>query len=70
MKLEKPDIIFQPCIIKPLDYQEGLITAVKFNKCETEILVRYFYSGQPIYHWFFDFDIDLKKEKVKEVGFL
>ena len=70
MQIEKPDILFKECIIKPLEYQEGLITAIKFNKCDIEIQVRYFIQGHAIYQWFFDFDIELKTDKIKEVGFL
>lgn len=69
MYLEKPDILFKDCIIKPLDDQEGLIIAVRHNKCQSEIQVRYFVHGQAVFQWFFDFDIELKTDKVKEVGF-
>lgn len=72
MHLERPDtinsILFKNCIIKPLDDLEGLIIAVKYGKCETEILARYFLHGLAHYNWFFDFDIEFKKNKMREIA--
>lgn len=71
MQIEKPDILFKECVIKPLDDMEGLITAIRFDECRTKIQVRYFLGGLPHFVWFFDTDIELKIEriKVKEAGF-
>lgn len=63
MYIERPKELFQPCVIKKLDDHEGLIVAIKYNKCSSEVLVRY-YAGMSVLHtWFFDFEIELKEPK-------
>lgn len=65
MYIQRPKELFQPCIIKPLDEQEGLIIAIVYNKCACELRVRYFMYGQIFENWFFDFEIELKEPKAK-----
>lgn len=65
MYIERPKELFQPCIIKPLDAQEGLIISINYNKNACEILVRYFMYGQVVQNWFYDFEIELKEPKIK-----
>jgi hypothetical protein len=69
MYIERPKALFQPCIIKPLDDQEGLIVRIRFDKCGAEVLVRYFVFSQVVYNWFYDFDIELKEPKTKQQDF-
>lgn len=61
MYIERPPELFQPCIIKPLDDQEGLIVSIFYSKCACEVYVRYFMYGQVMQNWFFDFEIELKE---------
>ncbi len=63
MFLEKSNLIFRECLIKPLDDTTGLILATKCDKNGCEILVRYFMHGSKRVEWFFDFDIELKEQR-------
>lgn len=62
MKLERPNILFQPCLIKPFDNLEGLILSVRYDRCGCEVYVRYVLHGMLRYNWFYDFDIEMKEE--------
>ena len=44
-----------PCIIKPLDDKEGLITAIRYDACKCMIQVRYFDFAGIRHDWFYDF---------------
>lgn len=65
MYIEKPRELFKPCIILPLDEHEGLIVRIKYDKCGTEALVRYFMYGSVLHNWFYDFELELKEPKDK-----
>lgn len=60
MKLERPDILFKECVIKPFDNLNGLILSVRYDRCGCEIYVRYVLHGMLRYNWFYDFDIEMK----------
>ena len=62
MHIKINDIIYKPCLIKPLDDLEGVIVALNQSKKGTELQVRYFINGEHRLEWFFDFDIFLKGE--------
>ena len=66
MYIEKPIELLKPCIIKPFDNTEGTIIAIKYDRYGCEILVRYFSNGMVINNWFFDSEIELKKEQNKK----
>lgn len=70
MDIERPKELFKPCIIKPFKdknetEQEGLIIAIRYDRCGSEVLVRYFMHGMVKTHWFFDFEIEMKKQPIK-----
>ena len=72
MYIERPKELFKSCIIKPFkDHteQEGLIIAIRYDRCGSELLVRYFMHGVIKTHWFFDFEIELKEPKQKSKDF-
>ena len=60
MNIEINEILYKPCLIKPLDDLEGVIIALNQSKKGTELQIRYFINGEHRLEWFFDFDIDLK----------
>lgn len=66
MDIDKPRELLKQCIIKPFDNQEGTIIAIKHDRFGSEFLVRYFQHGMVINNWFFDSEIELKKEKIKQ----
>lgn len=70
MYIEKPSCLFKSCVIKPFDDLEGLIIAIKYDKCGAEVLVRYVLYGALRYDWFYDFDVELKKPIEKGVVLL
>lgn len=70
MYIEKPDFLFKNCIIKPFDDLEGLIIAVKYDRCGAEVLVRYVLYGALRMDWFYDFDVEIKKPIEKGVVML
>jgi len=61
--VERPKELFRHCIIKPLDDQEGLIVSVLYDKCGTELYVRYYNHGILTHNWFYDFELELKEPK-------
>lgn len=63
MQIESSKIIYKNCIIKPFENLEGKIIAITQSKRGTELQVRYFLNGEYKIEWFFDFDIELDKEK-------
>jgi len=65
MYIERPKELFKPCIIKPLEDLPGLIIAIRYDRCSSEVLVRYFMHGIAKYTWFFDFDIEVKESVEK-----
>lgn len=65
MYIETPKELLKPCIIKPIDDQEGTIIAIKIDRFGCELLVRYISHGMVINNWFFDSEIELKKEQMK-----
>lgn len=66
MYIEKPEQLLKTCIIKPFDDQEGTIIAIKSDRYGCEVLVRYFSNGMVINNWFFDSEIELKKELINK----
>ena len=58
-----------PCIIKPLNDQEGLITRIRYDNCGAELLVRYFMYGSVLHNWFYDFEVEIKYPKVHGSNF-
>lgn len=64
MYIEKPKELLKPCIIKPFDDAEGTIIAIKYDRYGCEFLVRYFSNGMVINNWFFDSEVELKKEQI------
>lgn len=72
MNIERPEQLFKPCIIKPFkdhQEQEGLIIAIRYDRCGSEVLVRYFMHGMIKTHWFFDFEIEMKEPKRERRSF-
>lgn len=69
MYIERPEELFKPCIIKPLNDQEGLITRIRYDKCGAELFVRYFMYGSVIHNWFYDFEIEIKYPKKESSDF-
>ena len=70
MFIEKPYALFKDCVIKPFDDLDGLITAVRYDRCGCEIQVRYILHGFMRENWFYDFDIELKdKQEDKKIGY-
>lgn len=69
MNIERPKELFKPCIIKPFENQEGLIIAIRYDRCGCEVLVRYFMHGMIKTHWFFDFEIEMKKPTIQKKNF-
>lgn len=70
MFIETPSYLFKNCIIKPFDDLEGLIIAAKYDRCGSELLVRYVLYGTLRMDWFYDFDIELKKPIEKGMAIL
>lgn len=66
MYIDKPKELLKKCIIKPFDDTEGTIIAIKCDRYGCELLVRYFSNGMVINNWFFDSEIELKKEQIKK----
>ena len=66
MYIDKPKELLKKCIIKPFDNTEGTIIAIKCDRYGCELLVRYFSNGMVINNWFFDSEIELKKEQIKK----
>ena len=66
MLIEKPIELLKKCIIKPFDEQEGTIIAIRYDRCGSEILVRYFDNGFIKNNWFFDYEIELKETPTKK----
>lgn len=66
MYIDKPKELLKKCIIKPFDDIEGTIIAIKCDRYGCELLVRYFSNGMVINNWFFDSEIELKKEQIKK----
>ena len=66
MYIDKPKELLKKCIIKPFDDTEGTIIAIKSDRYGCELLVRYFSNGMVINNWFFDSEIELKKEQIKK----
>ncbi len=66
MYIEKPQELLKKCTIKPFDNQDGTIIAIKSDRYGSEVLVRYFSHGMVINNWFFDSEIELKKEQIKK----
>lgn len=69
MYIEKPKELFMPCIIKPLDDKEGLITAIRYDACKCMIQVRYFDFAGIRHDWFYDFELELRRLRDKEKDF-
>ena len=69
MFIERPQELFMPCIIKPLDDKEGLITAIKYDACKCMIQVRYFDFAGIRHDWFYDFELELKNLREKDKAF-
>lgn len=65
MYIEPPKELLKKCIIKPFENQEGTILAIKNDKYGSEVLVRYISNGMIINNWFFDSELELKKDKIK-----
>lgn len=70
MNIQRPEYLLKNCIIKPFDDLEGLIVAVKHDRCGSEILVRYILYGAMRMDWFYDFDIELKEPTKKGMAML
>ena len=66
MYIERPNFLLKNCKIKPFDDLEGLIIAVKHDRCGSEILVRYVLYGAMRMDWFYDFDIELIDKPIKK----
>jgi hypothetical protein len=58
-----------PCIIKPLDDKEGLITAIRYDACKCMLQVRYFDFAGIRHDWFYDFELELKNLREKDKAF-
>lgn len=69
MYIERPKELFQPCVIKKMDDHEGLIVSIKYNKCSSEVLVRYYAGLTVLHNWFYDFEIELKEPKDAQKDF-
>ena len=69
MFIERPKELFMPCIIKPLDDKEGLITAIRYDACKCMIQVRYFDFAGIRHDWFYDFELELKNLREKDKAF-
>lgn len=69
MYIERPKELFQPCVIKKMDDHEGLIVSIRYNKCSSEVLVRYYAGLSVIHNWFYDFEIELKEPKESKKDF-
>ena len=69
MFIERPKELFMPCIIKPLDDKEGLITAIRYDACKCMIQVRYFDFAGIRHDWFYDFELELKNLRDKDKAF-
>jgi hypothetical protein len=67
--IERPKELFMPCIIKPLDDKEGLITAIRYDACKCMIQVRYFDFAGIRHDWFYDFELELKNLREKDKAF-
>lgn len=69
MYIKRPKELFQPCIIKKMDDHEGLIVSIRYNKCSSEVLVRYYAGLTVLHNWFYDFEIELKEPKQNKNDF-
>lgn len=69
MFIERPKELFMPCIIKPLDDKEGLITAIRYDACKCMLQVRYFDFAGIRHDWFYDFELELKNLREKDKAF-
>jgi hypothetical protein len=67
--IERPKELFMPCIVKPLDDKEGLITAIRYDACKCMLQVRYFDFAGIRHDWFYDFELELKLLRDKEKDF-
>jgi hypothetical protein len=67
--IERPKELFMPCIIKPLDDKEGLITAIRYDACKCMLQVRYFDFAGIRHDWFYDFELELKNLREKDKAF-
>lgn len=52
-----------------MDDHEGLIVSIKYNKCSSEVLVRYYAGLTVLHNWFYDFEIELKEPKQNKNDF-
>ena len=66
MYIEPPKELLKKCYIKPFENIEGTILAIKNDKYGSEVLVRYISNGMIINNWFFDSELELKKDKIKK----
>jgi hypothetical protein len=67
--IERPKELFMPCIIKPMDDKEGLITAIRYDACKCMLQVRYFDFAGIRHDWFYDFELELKNLREKDKAF-
>lgn len=63
MYIERPKELFKTCKIKPLDDHEGIIIAIRHDRCGSELLVRYYDYNSVRHNWFYDFELELKEFK-------
>ena len=63
MYIERPKELFMPCIIKPLDDKEGMITAIRYDACKCMLNVRYFDFAGNRHDWFYVVELEIKEPK-------
>lgn len=69
MYIQRPDELFMPCIIKPMEDKDGLIIAIKYDACKCMLLVRYFDFSGIRTDWFYDFELEMKPINDKDKNF-
>lgn len=69
MYIERPKELFKDCVIKKMNNHDGLIVSIKYDRCGSEVLVKYYAGMSVIYNWFYDFEVELKEPQDHGVNF-